>query len=270
MNYKGLAALVTGASGGLGEAFAWQLAERGCDVVLVARSEGKMKALAQGIEAQFGGKAMVIPADLTSPAGVKGLISEIHSRQLQIDLLVNNAGFGIFEDFLDVSLDRELQQIDLDVRALVALTHAFARGMVARHSGGIINIASAAGFQPLAGADVYAAAKSFVILFSEALAQEFSKAGVHVLAVCPGPVATAFYDDKHPAIAREQMDQPGPIVAEALRAFERGRRVLIPGKISNWINAFAVRFAPRAFVTRIAEGKLRKLNRREPHPAECN
>jgi uncharacterized protein len=262
MSYKGSTALVTGASGGLGEAFAEQLAERGCNLVLVARSEDKLKTIAKRLEQRNKIKTTVIPADLSSPAAVENVIAEVKRRGIGIDLLVNNAGFGIFERFAETPLERQMEQVDVNIRALVTLTHAFVQGMVERRKGGVINLASSAGFQPLAGANIYAASKSFVILFSEALAQELVKQHVHVLAVCPGPVATAFYADMNPAIGRNQMDQPKAIVQEVLRAFDNGKRVIIPGKFSIRLNAFAVRLFPRKLIAQIAEGTVNKLNHR--------
>jgi len=260
ISYKGSTTLITGASGGLGEAFAKQLADRGCNLVLVARSEDKLKMVAQRLEQQYKIKAAVIAADLGSSAAVEQVIAEVKKRGIDVDLLVNNAGFGIFERFLESPLQRQMEQVDVNIRALVTLTYAFAPGMVARRKGGIINLASSAGFQPLAGANIYAASKSFVILFSEALAQELVKQQVQVLAVCPGPVATAFYADKKPAIGRNQMDDPKSIVREVLRAFDNGKRVVIPGKFSIRMNAFAVRLLPRTLIARIAESTTRKLN----------
>ena len=258
--HNGPTALVTGASGGLGEAFAEQLAQQGYNLVLVARSEDKLKMVAQRLEQLHKIKTTVIAADLGSPAAVEHVIAEVKRRGVDIDLLVNNAGFGIFERFVETPLRRQMEQVDVNIRALVTLTHAFVQGMVARRKGGVINLASSAGFQPLAGANIYAASKSFVILFSEALAQELVKQHVHVLAVCPGPVATAFYADKKPAIGRSQMDDPQSIVREVMRAFERGKRVVIPGKFSIRMNAFAVRLFPRKLIAQIAEGTVRKLN----------
>jgi uncharacterized protein len=260
LTYKGSTALITGASGGLGEAFAEQLAQRGCNLVLVARSEDKLRAVAQRLERQYKIKAAVMAADLGSSAAVEQVIAEARKMGIEVDLLVNNAGFGIFERFLESPLERQMEQVEVNIRALVTLTYAFAPGMVARRQGGVINLASSAGFQPLAGANIYAASKSFVILFSEALAQELVKQRVNVLAVCPGPVATAFYADKKPAIGRNQMDDPKSIVREVLRAFDKEKRVVIPGKFSIRMNAFAVRLLPRKLVARIAEGTTRKLN----------
>jgi short-subunit dehydrogenase len=132
--------------------------------------------------------------------------------------------------------------------------------MVARNTGGVINIASSAGFQPVPGANVYAASKSFVLLFSEALAQELVSTDVRVLAVCPGPVATGFFADKKPDLTRNQMDDPKVIVAQSLRAFDRGKRVLIPGKLSVRLAAFSSRLFPRALVAQFGESVARKLN----------
>jgi uncharacterized protein len=258
--YKGSTALITGASGGLGEAFAEQLAQRGCNLVLVARSEDKLRSIAQRLEQQHRIRTTVIAADLGSPAAVEHVIAEVKRSGIDVNLLVNNAGFGIFERFVETPLQRQMDQVDVNIRALVTLTHAFAQGMVERRRGGIINLASSAGFQPLAGANIYAASKSFVILFSEALAQELVKQRVHVLAVCPGPVATAFYADKNPALSRNQMDDPKSIVREVLQAFDKGKRLIIPGKLSIRMNAFAVRLFPRKLIARIAEGTVHKLN----------
>jgi uncharacterized protein len=260
LSYKGSTALITGASGGLGEAFAEQLAQRGCNLVLVARSEDKLKNVAQRLEQEHKIRTVVIAADLGSPAAVEHVIAEVKRRGIDIDLLVNNAGFGIFKRFVETPLQRQMEQVDVNIRALVTLTHAFAQGMVARRKGGVINLASSAGFQPLAGANIYAASKSFVILFSEALAQELAKQQIQVLVVCPGPVATAFYADMNPAIGRSQMDDPKSIVREVLRAFDKGKRVIIPGKFSIRMNAFAVRLFPRKLIAQIAEGTVRKLN----------
>jgi short-subunit dehydrogenase len=153
-----------------------------------------------------------------------------------------------------------MEQIEVNVRALVLLTHALAPAMVARNKGGVINLSSSAGFQPLAGANIYAASKSFVLLFSEALAQELVATGVRVLAVCPGPVATGFFADKKPDLTRNQMDDPKVIVEEALRALDRGKRVLVPGKLSVRLTAFSARLFPRALVAQFGESVVRKLN----------
>lgn len=258
--YKGSTALITGASGGLGEAFAEQLAERGSNLVLVGRSEDKLQALAQRLERQYKITAAVLTADLASSTEVEQLISNLKTRRIEVDLLINNAGFGVFQRFLETPLERQMEEIDVNVRAVVSLTHALAPAMVTRSKGGVINLSSSAGFQPLAGANIYAASKSFVLLFSEALAQELVATGVRVLAVCPGPVATGFFADKKPDLRRNQMDDPKAIVKEILRAFDRGKRVLVPGKLYVRLATLTPRLFPRALMAQFGERVVMKLN----------
>lgn len=259
--YNGSTALITGASGGLGEQFAEQLATRGCHLILVARSTDTLRTLAQRLERQYGITATVLPTDLTSSAAVQELISELRARRIDVDLLINNAGLGVFRKFLETPLEQQMAEINLNVRALVVLTHAMAPAMVAKKRGGVINLSSSAAFQPLAGANIYAATKSFVLLFSEALAQELKATGVRVLAVCPGPIATGFFADKNPDLAQDEMDGPQTIVEETLRAFDRGKRVLVPGRLSVRLTALAPRFFPRTIVAEFGERAARRLNR---------
>ena len=259
---KNSTVLVTGASSGLGEAFAAQLAAQGCYLILVARSEGKLQTLAEALRQQHQVDVTVLPADLSSPAAVQGLITDIKQRGLKVNLLVNNAGIGVFESFLGTPVERQLAQIDLNVRSLVTLTHAFAPAMVAAGLGGIINLASTAAFQALPGASIYAAAKAFVLLFSEGLAVELEKSGVNVLAVCPGPVNTAFFAQMNPKLTAAQMDQPGPIVREVLHAFAKGKHVVIPGKFSHRLMVFGERFMPRNLLAHLAGSSVRDLNRK--------
>jgi uncharacterized protein len=260
MNYKGTTALITGASVGLGEEFARQLAQQGADLVLVARSEEKLERLANELRECAGVEVTVIPADLSSSDAVKRLVSEVRNRGLKINLLVNNAGFGVFENFLETPLVKQMNQVDVNISAVVALTHAFVSDMIASHRGGVINIASTAAFQPLAGAAVYAASKAFVLFFSEALSLELEKTGVWVLVACPGPVATQFYADMKPSLEAKQMDQPGPVVTQVLRAFEHRKRVVYPGKITGQLSTWGARLMPRNLILRLAAGTVKKLN----------
>ena len=262
MNYQGLTALITGASSGLGEAFARQLALKGADLVLVARSADKLNWLAETLREQDKVRVTVLPADISSLKRSIGLVAEVKSRGLTIDLLVNNAGLGVFEDFLDTPFTKQVQQVDVNVRALISLTYAFASGMVAAHRGGIINVASTAAFQPLAGATVYAASKAFVLLFSEGLALELERTGVKVTAACPGPVATEFFANMKPMLKAKQMDQPGPVVNDILRGFERGKKVVYPGKVTVRLSTVGARFLPRNMILRLAAGVTKKLNQR--------
>ena len=260
MDCRGMRALVTGASTGLGEEFARQLAGAGADLVLVARSEAKLNRLAETLRGKV--QVTVLPADLGSAEALAGVLDELKRLDLRIDILVNNAGIGVFEDFLATPVEKQVQQVDLNVRAVVALTHALAPGMVARGRGGVINLASTAGFQPLAGAGVYAASKAFVLLFSEALSLELEKSGVTVTAACPGPVATAFFAEMKPKLQARQMDQPGPVVSEILRGFERGKRVVYPGKLSNRLSTWGARWMPRTLILKVAAGTMKNLNQK--------
>jgi short-subunit dehydrogenase len=260
MKYQGMTALITGASSGLGEAFARQLAKQGANLVLVARSEDTLNIVAETLRGETQVQITALPVDLSSAEAVDRLIAEIKSRALKIDVLINNAGLGVFEDFLDTPFSKQVEQVDVNVRALIALTHAFAPGMVAMHRGGVINLASTAGFQPLAGATVYAASKAFVLFFSEALALELEKTGVTVIAACPGPVATRFFATMNPKLQAREMDQPAPVVRDILRGFEQRKRVVYPGKLANRLGTWGARFLPRNMILRLAVATTKKLN----------
>ena len=260
MKYQGMTALITGASVGLGEAFARQLAQQGANLVLVARSEEKLNRLAETLREQNKVQVIVLPADLSLSDAVDNLIAEVRSRDLKINILINNAGLGVFEDFLDTTFAKQIEQVDVNVRALVSLTYAFTPDMVAAHHGGVINLASTAAFQPLAGATIYAASKAFVLLFSEGLALELEQAGVQVTAACPGPIATEFFAKMNPKLQAKEMDQPAPVVSEILRGFERGNKVVYPGKRANRISTWGARFLSRNLILRLAVGTTKKLN----------
>ncbi len=258
--YQDMTALITGASSGLGEAFARQLAAQGANLVLVARSEDTLNRLAETLRGEARVQITVLPTDLSSAAEVDRLIAEIQNRALRIDILINNAGLGVFENFLDTQLTEQVEQVDVNARALIALTHAFAPCMVEMHRGGVINIASTAAFQPLAGAAVYAASKAFVLFFSEALSLELDKTGVTVTAACPGPVATRFFARMNPRLQAREMDQPAPVVSDILRGFEQRKRVVYPGKLTNRLGTWGARFLPRNMILRLAVATTKKLN----------
>lgn len=149
----------------------------------------------------------------------------------------------------------------MNVRALVSLTYALARDMVAARHGGVINVASTAAFQPLAGATVYSASKAFVLFFSEGLAFELEKCGVKVTASCPGPVATRFFDKMNPKLHARQMAQPGPVVSDILHGFERGKKVVYPGRPWTHLSTLGARLLPRNTMLRLAVGVTKGLNR---------
>lgn len=261
--YEGKTALVTGASSGIGQAFARELAGRGADVVLVARSEEKLRALAEDLRQKYGIRAEVVAADLSEEGVGAEIKAEAERRGLTVDLLINNAGFathGFFEE-LDPAQDRK--QVAVDVTAVADMAHAFMPGMLARGDGAVVNVASLASFQPGPYMAVYAASKAFVLSFSVALSEEYRGRGVRVLAFAPGLTNTNFFE-----VAGDQGSFAGPrrtpeqAAATALRALERGRSVAVDG----WANALiaqASRVFPRALAARIT-GWNSQPPRREP------
>src|SRR5216684_3698261 len=186
--------LITGASSGIGEAFARKLAARGHNLLLVARSEDKLITLCNELGRARSIRAQYVAIDLSEKDAPARLFEETKSRDLQIDFLINNAGFGSMGDFAKLPLDRELNMIDLNVRALVELTHRFLQPMRERKGGTIINVASTAGFQPVPFMAVYAATKAFVLSFTEALWEENRPLGIKVMALCPGVTETGFFE----------------------------------------------------------------------------
>jgi len=196
-NPIGTTALVTGASSGLGLAYAHRLAQRGADLVLVARRQERLEALAADLAEKYGTVSTVIPLDLAQADAVGTLVDDLRQRDVTVGTLVNNAGFGTWGTFADLDVDRELEEIALNVRALTALTHAFLPGLMQQAvlspaSAALVNIASVAAFTPMPHMAVYAATKAYVLSFTEALWHETRRTGLKVLAVCPGPVHTEF------------------------------------------------------------------------------
>jgi len=188
-DYSGSTALVTGASKGLGAAFAEALAERGMNLVLVARSTNELNALSTRLYAKYKVQSTILSIDLADPTGPQAVAEELDRRGILVDLLVNNAGFGLSGEFLSHDPKQEQAEIEVNVQALVALTHHFGKAMAARGRGGIINVASNASFQPLPYMATYAATKAFVLHFSEAIHHELTGNGVHVMATCSVPAA---------------------------------------------------------------------------------
>jgi short-subunit dehydrogenase len=187
-------ALITGASTGIGVVFARQLAQRQMELILVARSRDKLEQLAAELEEQYGVKVTVIVQDLTVAGAGKLVYDTVNQKGINVDLLVNNAGFGDYGAFSEQDLARQLEMIQLNNLVLVELTHYFLRPMLTGAGGAIINVASIAGFQPLPYLSVYAATKAFVLSFSESLWAENKDKGVEILALCPGPTESNFFE----------------------------------------------------------------------------
>jgi short-subunit dehydrogenase len=244
-------ALVTGASSGIGEAIARKLAERGYRVGLVARSEDKLRTLADSI----GGGAEVLPCDLGDAAARDRLADRVAGLGVDVEVLVNNAGFGVYKDFAESDRERELEQTRVNVEAVVDLTHRYLPGMIERGRGTVINTASTAAFQPIPGNAAYSAAKAFVLTFSEAIHEETRHSGVTVTALCPGPVRTGFQDASEAHEFGETLPgpmwrDPEPVAEAALRGAERGKRVVVPGMPNRASGAMA-RLAPRSVLLRV-------------------
>lgn len=242
--------LITGASSGIGAAFARKLAKRGRNVLLVARSEDKLIALCNEIGRVSGIRAQYVAIDLTDPDAPLRLFEETEKRALVIDTLVNNAGFGSMGEFAKQDRARELEMIDLNIKSVVDLTYRFLGPMRERHQGMIINVASTAAFQAVPFMATYAATKAFVLSFSEALWEENRPYGIHVLALCPGVTDTNFFAaskiDRPPM---RTVQTPEEVVDGALRGMSRGKSVVITGW-TNWVTVEVQRLVPRSFVTK--------------------
>jgi uncharacterized protein len=233
------AALVTGASAGIGSEIAKALAQRGHTLVLVARRADRLTALAEELSEQHGVRVETIAADLGKPTPRSKIPGRIEELGLQVEILINNAGFATGgEPFHAADPERELEQVRVDVEAVVALTSAFLPSMVARGRGAILNVASTAGMQPMPYSAGYAAAKAYVLSFSEAIHQEVRGHGVTVTALAPGPVETDFWQIAGWETSGGKSFEravPGTLIspAQAARAavegLERGERVVVPG-----------------------------------------
>lgn len=251
------ATLITGASSGIGEAFARKLAAEKHDLVLVARSEKKLHELCDEMMLQHKITAHYVALDLTEFESDKKLFDETERHGFEIDWLINNAGFGSMGDFAQLELEKELEMVSLNVMSLIALTHRYLQKMRERKSGIIINVSSSASFQPVPFMATYAATKAFVTSFSEALAEENRPHGITVTALCPGPTDTNFFAvaDAKP-LQMKGMQTPEEVVETALSAARRGRSIIVSGW-TNYIGSMLGTFVPNAVVTRAIGGVLR-------------
>jgi len=248
-----MTALVTGASSGLGAEFASQLAARGHDLVLVARSKDRLEAVAGDLRQRHGVRADVFAHDLASAGAPERIVADLAAAGIAIDLLVNNAGFGTAGRFEEIPDGRDTDQLMVNVVSVVGLTRLLVPAMLARGGGGVINVGSTAGFQPSPYFAAYAAAKTFVLNFSLALREEYRGRGLRVLALCPGPTRTAFFDSvgERAAIGARMMPADA-VVRTALRAYDKDRGYVVPG-LGNAVNAHLSPRRPRRLVTAIAK-----------------
>lgn len=251
-------ALVTGASSGIGEAFARALAHRGQGLVLVARRTDRLRRLAE----ELGGEDVALPlsADLTRRGAVEDLVAELERRKLHVDLLVNNAGLGETGAFHEQAWERVQAMLDLNVRALTEFTWRVLPGMIERHHGRIINVSSTGAFQSVPFLNIYAATKAFVLSFTESLHTELAGTGVHVQALCPGYTETEFFDVSHTSprlwVNRVPRMSPQRVAAESLRRLAFGKPRVVPGW-NNRLMVALVRWLPSRFVRRMGASLYR-------------
>jgi uncharacterized protein len=246
-------ALITGASRGLGMAFARALAERHCNLVLVARSSEPLQTFASELRRSHPVSVIAIQVDLSTPGAGQITAEQLSKSGIPIDLLVNNAGFGLRGEFRDLSLARQLEMLRLNNQAIVELTYSLLPAMLERRQKGIINISSTAGFQPIPFASLYSASKAFVTTFSLALEQELRPAGVTVVTVCPGRLRKT---ELAASTQRARGDWAGiyqsheEVVQDALRVLENGGGLTVPGAL-NKFSVFVQRLIPRKLVPRM-------------------
>jgi short-subunit dehydrogenase len=261
--FSGTFALVTGASSGLGEEFARQLAHRGCNLVLTGRSREKLETLASDLARINGVATRVVTADLAQPGGAEQLALIVDDLGVVIDHLVNNAGFGAAGAFAESDAARQSGMVRVNVESVVCLSRHFLPGMVRRNRGGIINIGSTAAYQPTPYMATYGASKAFVVSFSAALASEVEQTSVRVLACCPGFVPTGFQSAAgmpDGSVLKLSKLEPNAVVQSTLEAYAAKRVVYVPGTV-NSLQTTLSKVLPRAVVVRAARYTMRKLGR---------
>jgi short-subunit dehydrogenase len=232
---RGRHALVTGSSSGLGVEFARELARRGCDLTLVARREDRLQALRQELCARYGVKVFVVPADLTAPGATQRLYEEAKESGKPVDVLVNNAGFGIYGEAVEIPWEREKSMLDLDIIALAHLTKLFAKDMLSRNFGFILQIASIGAYQPSPTYASYSAAKSYVLHFGEALSYELRNTGVSCTVLSPGISATEFLKvsgQQASLYQRLVMMQPSKVARVGVESMLKRTMSIVPGRLN--------------------------------------
>lgn len=257
LNMRTSTALITGASSGIGESLARQLAAHGAHLILVARTEDRLHALAAELGARYRVQVHVLPADLNRPGAAAELHAAVQARGLHVDILVNNAGLGGYGEFSTQPSDEIDRMIAVNISALTGLTRAFLPDMLARGRGRVLNVASTAAFQPGPLMAVYYATKAYVLSFSEAVAEEVAGSGVSVTALCPGPVQTGFQavsrlgeSDLLSGPARLVILSADEVARQGVRGLLVGQRVVVAGRL-NRVQTLLPRLLPRAVVTRL-------------------
>jgi short-subunit dehydrogenase len=255
--WQGKWALITGASAGIGTALARELAAGGTNLVLTARRRDRLVEIAGELSAKHNIRTLVCVADLAQPSGPQDVFAFTEDKGIQVDLLINNAGFGAYGPFQKVEVERFLEMVQVNVSAVVHLTHLYLPGMIQRRNGDILILASTAAFQAVPYLTTYAATKSFDLQFAEGLAEEVREYGVRVCALCPGSTESEFLQvagqRHHTKRAQETAEKVAHV---GLRGLAAGKSSVISGFI-NWLGAESVRFAPRRTVASVAGGMFR-------------
>jgi short-subunit dehydrogenase len=252
----GSTALITGASSGIGRAFAERLAADGADLVLVARRTDTLEALAAELRARHSASVAVIAKDLNDRNAAETLVAELKDRRITVDALINNAGLGIHGDLGTASLQSAMTQIAVNINSLTALSTLLLPEMLTRGSGAIVNVASTAGFQPVPHMAVYSASKAYVLTFTRALWRETRGTGVDVLALCPGATETAFFATAGEAASVGSRRTPEQVVETGLRALRRGQPSVVDGRGNAFVSWIAPRL-PERLALNIAERSVR-------------
>jgi len=250
--------LITGASSGLGMELAKLFAADGADLVLVARREDRLNELAEKLRSDHGIQVYVLPKDLSKKSAPEEIFSQLEKENIQIDVVVNNAGFGNKGHIADLDIDLQLDMIQVNLVALTHLTRLFIPGIIERGYGGILNVGSLAGFQPGPNLAVYFATKAYVLSFTEALAEEISNPNIKITCLAPGPVKTEFgekSDLEDSLLFKVSLMEMEPVVKAGYSGFRKGQTIVIPG-LKQQIVPFLNRFTPRLLVRKIAK----KLN----------
>jgi short-subunit dehydrogenase len=261
--FAGTWALVTGASSGLGAEFARQLAQRGTNLILTARSRDKLQRFAEDLSRVNGVSTHALLADLGAPGGSRSLLEQVEALGVHVTHVVSNAGFGSAGPFTNSDPETEERMVRVNAEAVVVIARHFLPRMLARREGGLIQVASTAAYQPTPFMATYGASKAFVLSFSLSLAEEVRGSGVRVLSLCPGPVPTGFQEaagiHSSGLLKLTRLDAPA-VVEAALAGYVAGRNVVVPGAL-NSLQTTAVKMLPRGFVVRAARWAMQGLGR---------
>jgi short-subunit dehydrogenase len=251
LNFKGKNVLITGASSGIGKEFAIKLADKGANLILTARSKNELLRLAEQLKLKNPNICIhTVPKDLSDPDGATQLFLNISEMKVDVDYLINNAGFGKFCEFPDESFKTYNSMMMLNMHALVELTYLFLPRMIALNSGGIINVASIASFQPLPYQAVYGATKSFVLNFSEALSGELLNSNIRVLALCPGTTESRFMSNANANTSKMKLAPASKVVDDGLEAFSSNKIFKVSGTF-NYLQSLIPRIVSRSRTVKI-------------------